>query len=173
MWWHCKPAGRAATGTRRGWGREGGRAARSMRAGSVSAAAIAGGAARCRTTRHRARARARGLAPPSARPPPARHALQDMDALSDDDEFARREPQVRVARSPRPVGPGSARPAHLPTSPAPSAADMRAQQVVCAQGGCELACKDDLEPSSRRAVSPRVPADDNQTTFQNTINSIS
>ncbi|XP_052758801.1 alpha-catulin isoform X2 [Galleria mellonella] len=69
-----------------------------MRAGPVSAAADAGGAARCRSdtpaprstcARPRtARRRARAHRPRATRP------SCDMDALSDDDEYARRETQI-------------------------------------------------------------------------------
>ncbi|XP_075971675.1 alpha-catenin related isoform X2 [Anticarsia gemmatalis] len=68
-----------------------------MRAGSVSAAANAGGAARCRSNTpaprstcarpRTARRRARAHRPRAER-------TCDMDALSDDDEYARREPQI-------------------------------------------------------------------------------
>lgn len=71
-----------------------------MCAGPGSAAVDAGRAARRRkdTQRHGARARARAQRAARAERAPIFRALRgsgrDMDALSDDDEYARREPQV-------------------------------------------------------------------------------
>ncbi|CAB3240535.1 unnamed protein product [Arctia plantaginis] len=128
-----------------------------MCAGSVSAAANAGGAARCRSdtpaprstcARPRtARRRARAHRPRASR-------TGDMDALSDDDDYARREPQVRCVPNtcvfnPRAFGEDSRThkpdPHHVDTWSATS--NNGPQRGV----ETKIACKDDLD----RSLAPR------------------
>lgn len=121
------------------------RRTRAERRGAAARRQRHGARARPRTARRR-RARAH-------RPRAAAH--DDMDALSDDDEYARRDPQVRASRplftSTGPSGD------HILIASGDGAGDSPEQQVARLKK--QLACKDDLDRSLRRAVSPRFPFD--------------